>query len=179
MTLALFAITSAWAQEHIGSVNGGYVFTNLQRTDINASGWRIDGRYEFNPNNEILSHGLVVGYLSTTATGDTIGQEVDYKLNNWPIYYAPKVMFGKNKIKAFVKGALGIHFSGYERRAGTTAAEVITNDTGFFGGASVGAMIFFTENFFLNVEYEWSYLSNSYYRNGMVNSAMGGLGIRF
>ena len=56
--------------------------------------------------------------------------------------------------------------------------DVETQDTGFYGGASLGAMYSFNEKVFINAEYEWTYLSNSYYRDGEVQSAMIGLGFR-
>ena len=86
-------------------------------------------------------------------------------------------MFGKGKFKFYVKGALGMHFSTYKRTA--TAVESKTSDMGFYGGASLGAMIFVKENIFLNAEYEWAYLSNSFYTDGFLNTANFGLGFKF
>jgi len=35
------------------------------------------------------------------------------------------------------------------------------------------------EKIYINAEYEWAYMSNTYYLDGFVNSAMGGIGMRF
>jgi len=149
-------------------------FQCYAETETNATGWRINGTYEFNPQSSKVAHGLSFGIISTSATG-TSGYE--YDLRSWPLYCAPKVMFGENKIRAFIKGALGLHFSHY---GGTgNAIDLDTNDTGFYGGASAGTMVYLKENIFLNAEYEWAYMSNSFYQNGMMNSAMLGLEFKF
>jgi len=164
---------AVWAQENSFTFSGGYVFTNLEETDNSANGFRLNGNYEFNANQGMFSHGVTVAYIHTTASGV---QNVEYKLNNVPIYYAPKVTFGQGKTKAFVKGALGTHWSGYKREAAT---EIKSGDFGFYGGAGAGFIINVNEKVFLNAEYEWAYLSNSWYRDGFVNTAMAGIGFRF
>jgi len=70
----------------------------------------MNGTYEFNPQNGKVTHGKSFGIISKSATG-TSGFEYDLRI--WPLYYAPKVMFGENKIRAFIKEALGLHFSHY------------------------------------------------------------------
>ena len=86
-------------------------------------------------------------------------------------------MIGKKGLKGFIKGALGGHFSEYTRTG--ALPDIDTTDIGFFGGASLGVMFMFNEKVFANIEYEWAYLSNSYYRDGEVASAMIGIGARF
>ena len=174
--LLTFVVLTGWTQENMATITGGYAFANMEGTDTNASGFRVNGVYEFNPNGGKLSHGLSIGYIGTSADSTGI-QGAEFKLNSWPIYYAPKLMFGKGKFKFYVKGALGIHFSSYKRIA--EATETTTTDMGFYGGASVGAMIFVKENIFLNAEYEWAYLSNSFYTDGFINTANFGLGFKF
>ena len=92
-------------------------------------------------------------------------------------FYAPKVMFGKDKFKAFIKGAAGIHISKYKRTG--YIGELSTNDMGFYGGLGAGIIINLSDKLFINGEYEWAWMSNSYYESGFMNSAMGGLGMRF
>jgi hypothetical protein len=169
----LFTTVAVWAQENSFTFSGGYVFANLEETDSGANGFRLNGNFEFTPNEGNFSHGVTVGYIHTTASGL---QNVEYKLNNVPVYYAPKVTFGQGKTKAFVKGALGMHWSGYKREATT---EFTSSDFGFYGGAGAGFIINVNEKVFLNAEYEWAYLSNSWYRDGFVNTAMAGIGFRF
>ena len=59
------------------------------------------------------------------------------------------------------------------------AGDFSTSDSGFYGGLALGAMFNVSSTVFLNAEYEWAYLSNYYYKDGNINSIMGGIGIRF
>jgi hypothetical protein len=96
---------------------------------------------------------------------------------NLPAYYAPKLTFGKQSFKVYIKGALGVHFSNYKRTASLT--EITDWDAGFFGGAGLGVKKIFNEKMFISLEYEWDYLSNTAYVDGFVNSAMVGVGVIF
>jgi hypothetical protein len=168
---------AAWSQENMFSVSGGYVFTNMEEVDENAAGWRINGVIEFNPSLGKIAHGFTVGYIQTQATYKVGLQTTDFKYSHLPIYYAPKFLFGKDSFKGFVKGAIGFHFSWFDRTGALGTLE--SSDAGFYGGAGVGLMKSFGEKFFINAEYEWAYMSNASYRDGFVNSAMGGIGFRF
>ena len=169
----LFCTLTAWGQENMFSLSGGYVFANIEDSDANATGFRINGLYEFNPNASMVAHGFSLGWIQTKAAATN----ADYTLSSIPLYYAPKVMVGQGSLKAFLKGALGMHYTNY-RRTGSLG-EIDTWDFGFYGGASLGAMKTFNDKLFINVEYEWAYLSNSAFRDGFVNSIMGGIGMRF
>jgi len=176
VSLISFSI-AAMAQENMFTLSGGYAFANIEEVDTDATGWRINALYEFNPSGGKLAHGLSVGYIGTSADYTVLTAPVEYKLNSVPIYYAPKFMFGSESIKGFVKGALGAQFSSIKRTG--TASEVKDNDLGFYGGASAGVMKTLGEKMFINAEYEWAYLSNSFYKDGFMNSVMLGIGMRF
>jgi hypothetical protein len=174
IVLMLVCVSALKAQESRFTLSGGYVFTNVENADVNATGFRINGLYEFVPMGGNLAHGFSVGFIQTKATS-SLG--ADYTLNSWPIYYAPKYSFGNDKIKGFIKGALGTHSSGYTRITGQT--EFSSRDWGFYGGAGAGVMLFLKDKLFINAEYEWAYLSNSYYQDGFVNTIQGGIGLKF
>lgn len=176
LTLGLFVVTTIWSQTTYITLTGGYALANLEETDTNANGFRINGLFEYNPNDGVLSHGFSIGYIGTTANSSS-GQQLEYKLNNVPMYYAPKFTFGSGNFKPFVKGALGMHFSSYKRIS--NLAEFKDNDAGFYGGASVGAMFFISDEFYINLDYEWAYLSNSFYSNGFMNTFNLGVGYDF
>lgn len=178
--LAAVALLSmqALAQQNMFTLSGGYSFTTIEDTDHKATGWRINGLYESNPNEGIIAHGFAFGYIGVAADYErTSGEMVEDKISSIPLYYAPKVMFGKEKIKVFIKGALGSQFSILTRT--TDNVEVSDNDFGFYGGGGGGFMININPKVFLNAEYEIAWLSNSFYKDGWMNSAMGGIGMRF
>lgn len=166
---------SANAQQGALTLSGGYVFGNSADTDNSLGGYRINALYEYNPTLGKFSHGFSFGYLHATSEDD--GGTITEKITSWPIYYAPKYRFTTGKVKPFLKGALGVQFSSLKREG--PAIELKANDTGFYAGAGAGVEVDLKDNIFLAVEYEWAYCSNSYYNDGFVNSAMGGIGFRF
>lgn len=172
----LLCAAMASAQENMLTIGGGYAFSSV--TAAGSSGWRINALYEFNPNGGNIAHGASVGFVNTSAKVSG-AQSAEYTQTSLPFYYAPKLMFGKEKIKAFVKGAIGMHFSSFKRTG--SLGELSSSSGGFYGGLSAGGMLFLSAKMFLNAEYELAYLSmfSSYYSNGFLNSAMLGLGIKF
>jgi hypothetical protein len=167
------------AQENLITLSGGYVFANIEEFDSNTTGWRISGSYEFNPMEEAWAHGVSFGYISTSAIVEDAGLGIlpsEYNINNIPIYYAPKFLFGGGAFKGYVKGAIGVAFSNYERIG--PSGSITGKTQGFFGGLGAGAMMSFNR-VFINLEYEWAYMGNSYYRDGFVNSVMLGVGYKF
>jgi len=171
--LAMFG----YSQEQMFTVSGGYSFANIEDTDLKTSGWRINGTYEFNPLGGDVAYGLSIGYINLTGTTETLTNPVDYKIETMPVYFAPKYLFGSDSFKGFIKGAIGFQKSWFER---TGNAAIITDmDMGFYGGGGVGAMYNINQQFFINAEYEIAWMTNSFYKEGWMNSAMAGVGIRF
>ncbi len=86
-------------------------------------------------------------------------------------------MFGSEKAKFFVKGAVGVQFAGLKREGTNLSND--DNDFGFYTGGGTGGMVFLNkDNIFLSAEYEIAWASNSWYRDGWINSAMGGIGFK-
>jgi hypothetical protein len=173
--MILFSL-GALAQENMVTLSGGYAFANIEDNDTKGTGWRINGSYEFNTMGGKFAHGISFGYIHVSATDGTGLQTLTSNINSFPIYYAPKLMFGSDKFKFFVKGALGAQFAHLERVGAITLSD---NDMGFYGGGGAGIMFFINEKIFINVEYEIAWASNSWYKDGWMNSAMGGIGFKF
>lgn len=182
LALLAFSVTG-WAQENMVSLNYGFEWANMQIADNQGNGWRINGVYEFNPGEGKLVHGLAFGYATVSGDytyndGDGLGsQQKTAKVGSWPIYYAPKLLLSSGKVKPYVKGAVGMHFSKLETTG--SAGTVTANASGFYGGGGGGLMLFVKENIFINAEYEIAWLSNSYYEGGWLQSAQIGLGVKF
>ncbi len=164
-------------QENMITLSGGYAFSDVEDTEVNATGWRINGLYEFNPMSGKFVHGLSVGYVSLTGEGEENFYNVTYDVSSWPMYYAPKFLFGGEKAKGFIKGAIGYQFSKLQRSGEFVDAE--DKDAGFTGGGGAGASYFFNEKLFLTAEYELIWMSNSFYKDGWLNTASVGLGFKF
>jgi opacity protein-like surface antigen len=177
IVLMIFCSIKLVAQENRFTLSGGYVFTNLEEADQKATGFRINSLYELNPIEGKVAHGFNFGYLRTTATNTVLGVTSDYTITNFPVYYAPKLILGEGPFRIFLKGALGFHYSSFKRVGGIS--DIKTWDFGFYGGAGPGFMVSIKENVFLNAEYEWAYMSNTSFRDGFVNTIMGGIGFKF
>jgi hypothetical protein len=173
--LALLSF-KALSQENIVTVSGGYSFANIEDSDSKGTGWRINGLYELNPMGGKFAHGLSIGYINLSAAETVQQLTVTSTVGSLPVYYAPKVMFGNDKIKGFIKGALGMQYAWLKREG---VASISDNDFGFYGGGGAGIMIFIRENIFINGEYEIAWASNSWYKDGWINTAGGGIGFKF
>jgi hypothetical protein len=177
--LILFLILlsfKALSQENIVTLSGGYSFANIEDTDAKGTGFRINGLYELNPMSGNFAHGISFGYIGLSGSEGVGSQTIDYTINSFPLYYAPKYMFGSDKFKGFIKGALGMQFAGLKREGFISASD---NDVGFYGGGGAGIMLFIKENIFVNAEYEIAWASNSWYKDGWISTAGAGIGFRF
>jgi hypothetical protein len=171
LILIVFA-TIGYAQENAITISGGYAFANIEDNDNNGTGWRINALYEYNPGGGNWAHGFSLGYVSIKAEGNNVKSES----GSWPIYYAPKYMFGSEKVKGFIKGAIGYQISKLER---TAVLIIEDNDAGFVGGGGVGIAYNINEKVFLSAEYELLWMSNSFYVDGLLNTASLGIGFKF
>jgi hypothetical protein len=180
--LIMLALTGFKANAQYNSItfSGGYAFGNIEEYDEGSSGFRINGLYEYRPVVGKVVHGFSVGYTSTSVdiTEQSGGQFYDskYTVISWPFYYSPKLLIGEGSIKGFVNGALGMQFSTLKRTG--TLGDVKTNDAGFYGGLGAGITKDLSDKVLLNLEYNWAYSSNSYYRDGFINSVMLGVGMK-
>jgi len=172
----LFVSVSALSQENAITLSGGYAFANIEDADEKGTGWRINGLYEFNMMGGRFAHGVAAGYIGISATDEEGLQTTESHINSFPVYYAPKFMFGNEKVKGFAKGALGFQIAGLKREGLVTVDDT---DMGFYGGGGAGLMFFLKENIFLNAEYEIAWASNSFYKDGWMNAAMIGIGFKF
>lgn len=161
------------AQENKAILSGGYVFANLEDFDVNATGWRINGLYEYKLTGTKVSHGISVGYISTRASTSLI----EYDISTIPVYYAPKFTFGEKSLQGFIKGAIGYHFATINR-VGTSVNDHDTN-SGFYSGLALGGVKNINEKLSINIEYEWAFMFNSFYRDGFLNSISLGIGYSF
>lgn len=177
LILFLVSLTfNVFSQENLLTVSGGYSFANIENTDMQATGWRINGEYAFNPSQGPWALGFAVGYIGLSASEETLLGNFDYNIGTIPIYFAPKYMFGSAKFKGYIKGALGMQNS-HLKRTGLT--EISDSDWGFYGGGSAGLNFSVSEMVYLNAEYELAWLSNTSYKDGLINSAMVGIGFKF
>jgi hypothetical protein len=170
-------VTLGFSQENAVTLSGGYAFATIEDTDVKTTGWRINALYEYNPAGGNWAHGLSFGYVNLSGESKGSSQTTQYDISSWPMYYAPKYLFGGESFKGFVKGAIGWQISSLERSG--PLASISDNDTGLLGGGGVGAQYLLNEKIFLSAEYELLWMSNTFYKDGWLNTASLGIGIRF
>jgi opacity protein-like surface antigen len=178
--MGLLSGMQAKAQYNSITLSGGYVFTNIEDTETSASGFRINGLYEYHPIVGKVVHGFSVGYVNVSTDVEEVsgGQPIvsTYTISTWPFYYAPKLLIGEGSLQGFVKGALGMQFSNLKIEL--PGSEFKSNDAGLYAGLGAGVQKEISDKISINLEYEWAYQSNSYYRDGFINSVMLGVGFK-
>jgi hypothetical protein len=169
------------------TVNGGYAFTKIDReqtysttTALKTQGFRTDVLYEFIPEGQPVAYGFLVGYAGLYANesfSSYPNQKAEYRIYTIPVAFAPKVFFGSGRVKAFIKVDIGMQFSGIKRTG--IPIEIKANDFGFLLGAGGGGMVNLTDKLFLTLEYNIDWITNGYYQDGWLNSALLGVGMKF
>jgi hypothetical protein len=167
-----------FSQESMISVIGGYCFSNIENTDQRGNGWRINGLYEFNPMEGKIAHGFSVGLASLDAEEGEGTEKSEYSVSTMPICYTPKYLLGSGRLNGFLKVAIGLQRS-WMKRTGIIIGDMEDKDWGFAGGAGAGGNFLLNDKIFLTAEYELLYCSNSYYRDGVVNTLSLGIGFKF
>lgn len=175
-TFVVMLSLNALSQENSVTLSSGYSFAKIDDTDIKTTGWRVMGTYEFNPAGGMFAHGFSFGSLSLKGTDGVGFQKIKYTVNSFPLYYAPKVLFGNEKFRGFFKGILGTQIASLKREG---AESLSSSDFGFYVGAGAGITYFVKENIFINVEYEIAWASNSMFRDSWINTIGGGIGFKF
>ncbi len=184
---AMFLIASAksWSQEpRFLTASGGYSFVNVEDVSKNGTGWRANILYQGIEHGATFAHGYAIGFITVSASKDSLlpkvnplsAQEqttIDYTVSSVPLYYAPMYQFGGDRLKGFVKGALGVQMAWLTRKGPNT--KVTDTDMGWYLGASAGVAIPLSEKMAITAEYEWAFATNSFYKDGFVNSALAGL----
>ena len=115
--------------------------------------------------------------MSLSGKGGIGVDKTQYDVGTWPIYYAPKYLIGDGKVKGFIKGAIGWQFSKVSNN--NPLIIIDATDSGFTVGVGAGFTYSVSEKVFLNAEYEFLWLQNSFFRDGYLNTASLGLGLRF
>jgi hypothetical protein len=185
ITLSLvFCVAAVYTQNNAIFLTGGYAFADVDANeisqddpDLKGTGWRINGVWEWSKPDAKIAWGIALGYLSVKATYDGGTEPADYSISTIPLYFAPRYFIGNGKFKGFIKLAIGFHSSTYKREV--TGGSLEGNDYGFYGGGGAGIQYDISDMIFILAEYEIAYMTNDYYRNGLMQSAMGGVGIRF
>lgn len=176
----LLLTATAQAQYEKGSalliINAGTQFLDPEDTERSLDGFSGGISYERTSWDGKWSGGFSLSYLSSQ-TKDENGNSRTVNYSTVPLMLFGKLNFGSPKVLGYLRGSVGAHSSQVE--AGGELATVSDWDAGYVVGAGLGANLFMSKTMLLHAGYHFSYLSNSFYRDGLVHALQLGIGFQF
>jgi hypothetical protein len=175
--IAAFALVSiaAFSQPASLILSGGWATANPDNSTTSVSGYKIGGQWEKTMGYNPWAMGVAINYFHFKEDLTT-GNNLTIKYYSIPVNYYGKYLIGKGKLRGYLKAMGGFQFSGIRLENSNTSTK--DNDFGFSLGTGAGAYYDINEKMFLNVDYEFLYLTNSWYNNGIVNSVSLGIGFK-
>jgi hypothetical protein len=175
--LAFFILTgfSAYCQSSI-LLGGGWASANPDDLDESTSGFRINGQYEYKVGHKPWATGLAISYMEFS--GEISPTNLSVKYHSIPINFYGKYVIGQEKIKGALKGIIGMQTSSRKletANGGSTTGKDFGLDLGFGAGITYDV----SESFYLGLDYEFLYITNGFFDDGIVNSISLGAGFRF
>jgi len=177
MVISVFATTASaqfknWSQ--LVSFNGGYASLVGEDTGNTLDGYAFDFTIEQVNSDGNIAGGLMLTYLTGHDDDSENNQHINYQ--SIPIMLQGKYFFGSEMIKFYLQGGVGLQFSRIEYAGPKLLLQ--DADTGLALGAGLGSYFFADEKIFLNIAYNFSYLKNSFYRDGIVHLVKIGIGFQ-
>lgn len=179
LMLVIFVFTaSASAQfknwSKLTTFNGGFASLVGETTGNTLDGYAFDFTYEQINMDGTMSGGIMITYLAGH-DGDTENtRRINYA--SLPIMLQGKYFFGSDMVKGYLQGSAGIQFSWVEYSGPNLLLK--DGDSGFAFGLGLGGNFFTDEKIFVNAAYNFSYLTNSFYRDGIVHLFKVGIGFQ-
>ena len=179
LILLMLALTSSalaqlknWSQ--LISFNGGYVLLDGEATDNTMNGYAFGITYEQVNMYGELSTGVLISYLAGHDEDSDNNRRINYQ--SIPILLQSKLFFGSEKIKGYLQVGIGIQFSRIE----FTSEKLLLQDgdSGLVLGLGLGGLLFTDEKLFINLAYNLTLMTNSYYRNGIIHLFKLGIGFQ-
>ena len=177
--MVIFFLTSTvsaqfknWSQ--LISFNGGYASLVGETTGNTLDGYAFDFTYEQVNMDGDMAGGIMITYLA----GHDDDSENDRRINyqSIPVMLQGKYFFGSEMIKGYLQGGVGVQFSRIEYTGPNLLLQ--DGDSGFALNLGLGGYIFTDEKIFINAAYNFSYMSNSFYRDGIIHLLKIGIGFQ-
>lgn len=117
---------------------------------------------------------------------DTTAQGVNLNYGNFMATVFGKWFFGPPRVRFNLVGSFGIQLGRLERSGdleddqGNVERTTITDeDSGFTAGLGAGAYLFLSDSLFANAGYDFQWLGNSFYQNGVLHFFRLGIGFQY
>ena len=161
-----------WSQ--LISFNGGYAMMDGESTDNTMNGYAFNITYEQVNMYGEFSTGVLVSYLAGHDEDEDNNRRINYQ--SIPILLQSKIFFGSERTKGYLQAGIGIQFSRIEFTGEKLLLQ--NGDSGFVLGLGLGGLLFTDEKLFINLAYNLSFMTNSYYRDGIVHLFKFGIGFQ-
>jgi hypothetical protein len=168
-----FAQLKPWSKLFL--FDGAYAMVTSDETSHSLDGYSFGIGFEQLNLSGHMSAGVSLMYLNSQDKNDE--REVDINFSSVPISVYLKYLFGKGSVSGFIQGGLGVQFSDVEYTG--QAVYLSGGDSGMAFSAGAGGHIFVNEKMFINVAYNFMYMGNSYYQDGLVHLFKLGLGFQY
>ena len=154
--------------------NGGYASLTAEDTGHNLTGYMVEFSYIQTALDGKWGGGVMIGFVNSQDQDARENAEMNF--STVPVAALGQLYFGGNVFQGYVQGQLGLQFS----RADYVGERLgwATGDAGLFAGLGLGGHIFLSEQVFVNIAYNFSYLSNSAYRDGIAHLFKLGIGFQ-
>jgi hypothetical protein len=179
VVFGLFAATSTATAQYknwskLTSFNAGYASLKAEDTGNNLDGYAFDFTYEQSNMDGNLAGGIMVTYMAAHDDDSENSRRINYQ--SLPIMLQGKYYLGSNRARGYLQGGAGIQFSWVEYSGPILLLQ--DGDSGITLGGGIGGYFFTDEKIFINVAYNLNYLSNSYYRDGLIHLFKLGIGFQ-
>ena len=158
----------------ITTFNGGYANLVAEDTGNNLGGYAVDFSYLQTSLNGKYGAGIIISYINSQDEDTNKNRKINY--STFPIAAVGQYFFGSNTFQAYIQGHAGIQFSRSEYSGNNIYS--FTGDAGLYLGTGIGSNIYLNDKILLNIAYNFSYISNGVYRDGVVHLFKIGIGFQ-
>lgn len=175
--LCLILSAEAFSQTKSFILTGGWAVASPNYSDVSVNGFKIGGQWEKAVIEEHWGMGFEADYIDFKQIGSKTASNSVNKFRSIPVMAYGKYLIGNDKLQGYAKGGGGFQFTKVSSE--TPNLYLSDKDFGFALTAGVGGYYALTEYLYLNVDYEFLYLTNSTYNSGMINSVSLGIGFKY
>ena len=169
--------TLSFAQYEPGSklvtLQGGWSLMGIEESSNSVGGFETGASFEQTSLDGKWAYGAALSFVRVT--DETSNGKSMYRTT--PITFQGKYMLGGSGTKYYFQGNFGFHNSTIERDG--TLGTLQNWDYGIVLGGGVGIHKFLSDKVYVTVGYNMKWLQNSYYKEGLLHTFLGGLGFQF
>jgi hypothetical protein len=156
--------------------DASYALVISGETGHELNGYAFAVSYEQVMHNGSVAWGVAIGYLNSQEDIETEeAQTVNFQ--TLPFSLFGKYLFGSQKIKGFIKGGFGLHSSKVEFSDPSNKSS--DWDSGILLDGGLGVYLSFDRKIFATLGYDFTWMSQSFYQDGMGHLFSLGLGFSF